>query len=287
VTAVKKGLLVALAFVLATPAMSAGQDVNVQNPPPQAAPDKDAPARDTGKRPKDVQLMEVVLTRAVRIGAEEVSNRMRAGNPSVSVFTGQARTRGFILEGYGVFFDVEIPALLESVVWSMRTLERDLVMATALDQLRRSLQDLPAGPARMQAEQAFKQVQQFGPAPQLPSAQLMGQQLPAVQNVPPPGSTVAANAAEPMAAFDPQQAYTDSVQNALIDTMLNHSLQINLQPDEWLTVAARGSEAPIRSGEIYDMVTIVIRVKGSDLALYHSDPSKRAEVRGRVQVRVF
>jgi hypothetical protein len=39
--------------------------------------------------------------------------------------------------------------------------------------------------------------------------------------------------------------------------------------------------------EIYDASTILIRVKGSDLATYAADRSKRAEVRGRVQVREF
>ena len=50
-------------------------------------------------------------------------------------------------------------------------------------------------------------------------------------------------------------------------------------PEEWLTVAARDSEGPLMPDEIYDASTILIRVKGSDLATYAADRSKRAEVR--------
>jgi hypothetical protein len=38
-----------------------------------------------------------------------------------------------------------------------------------------------------------------------------------------------------------------------------------------------------------DLITIVLRVKGSDLSIYHADPTKREEIRQRVKVeaRVF
>ena len=54
-----------------------------------------------------------------------------------------------------------------------------------------------------------------------------------------------------------------------------------------LTVAARGSEGTLNPDEIYESVTIVIRIKGADLAEYIADRGKRDEVRRRVQVRVF
>jgi hypothetical protein len=229
------------------------------------------------QRRERVQMMEGVLTRAVRSGAEQIANRMRIGNPNVTLFTGQARARGFILDGYGIFFDVEIPALMESVVWSMQTLERDLMMASALDSLRRSVQTMPDGPARLRAEQALKQMQQFSPAPSL--AQGQGT---------PTGATAVAAAAETVSApFDPQAAYTESVQHALVDAMVEYSYPMALQADEWLVVAARGSEGTLRPGEVYDPVTIVLRVKGADLADYYADRTKGDALRKRVEVRVF
>jgi hypothetical protein len=240
------------------------------------------------RRRDSVNMMEGVLSRAVRTGAEEIAGRMKSANPNVNFFTGQARARGFVLEGYGVFFDVEIPALIESVVWSVQTMERDLVMASALDTLRRALTSLPDSPARLQAEQAFKQMQQFAPAPSLARPQGMSSRGSAAAANETP-SPVSVNAPLPAVAepFDPQAAYTDAVQRQLIDAMLDWSHPIDIQPDEWLTVAARGSEGPLRPGEIYDPVTIIIRVKGSDLAAFHADRSKVEEVRKRVEVRVF
>ena len=235
----------------------------------QAAPlAQDAnPAR----RRNQIQMMEGVLTRAVRSGAEALARRMQSRDPSLMLFTGQARARGFVLEGYGIFFDVEIPALRPTVVWAARTLERDVTMASAIDSLRQALAAMPNGPTRLQAEQALKQVQQLGPPSSARS-----------QGLAPAQSVQAASIDD-----DPHASYTESVKNALIDAMLDYSLPMDLGPDEWLTVAARDSEGPLTPDEIYDASTIQLRVKGSDLATYAADRSRRAEVRGRVQVREF
>ena len=221
-----------------------------------------------------IQIMEGVLTRAVRSGAEELARRIQSRDPSLMLFTGQARARGFVLEGYGVFFDVEIPGLRPAVVWSMRTLERDATMANAIDSLRQALMAMPQGPARIQAEQALKNVQQLGPS-----------QTVRQQGGPERGAVAAATADN--AGEDPQTAYTEAVKNALIEAMLDYSLPMDLGAEEWLTVAARDADGPLTPDEIYDPSTILIRVKGSDLATYAADRTKRAEVRGRVQVREF
>lgn len=235
----------------------------------QAAPlaQEASPAR----RRNQIQMMEGVLMRAVRSGAEELARRMQSRDPSLMLFTGHARARGFVLEGYGIFFDVEIPALRPTVVWAARTLERDVTMASAIDSLRQALAAMPNGPTRLQAEQALKQVQQLGPP-----ASTRG---PAIA---PTGSVQAAPVDD-----DPHASYTEAVKNALIDAMLDYSLPMDVAPDEWLTVAARDSEGPLTPDEIYEASTIVLRVKGSDLATYAADRSRRAEVRGRVQVREF
>jgi hypothetical protein len=225
------------------------------------------------RRRNQIQIMEGVLTRAVRSGAEDLARRMQSRDPSLMLFTGQARARGFLLEQYGVFFDVEIPALRPTVVWSMQALQRDSTIANAIDSLRQALMSLPDSPRRLEAEQALKYVQQLGPAV---AAKPQGQ---ASQR-----PVTAANA-DPL--DDPHSSYTDAVKNALIDAMLDYSLAMDLRPDEWLTVAARDSEGPLTPDEIYDPTTIVISVKGSDLASYAADRSKRSEVKSRVVVREF
>jgi hypothetical protein len=247
-------------------------------PLPQAsAPEQSAPLQETAtaqRRRNQIQIMEGVLTRAVRSGAEDLARRMQSRDPSLMLFTGQARARGFVLEEYGVFFDVEIPALRPTVIWSMRTLERDSAMASAIDSLRQALMSLPDGARRLQAEQALKYVQQLGPgATGKPQANT--------------DRSVTAAAADPAAMDDPHTSYTEAVKNALIDAMLDYSVAMDLGADEWLTVAARDSEGPLTPDEIYDPSTILIRVKGSDLATYAADRSKRSDVRARVKVSEF
>ena len=77
------------------------------------------------------------------------------------------------------------------------------------------------------------------------------------------------------------------MKSALIDAMLDHSQAMDLGPDEWLTVAARQSEGPLAPNQLFDVATIVLRVKGSDLSIYMADKTKRAEVRQKVDVKVF
>jgi hypothetical protein len=244
---------------------------------------------DVQRRRDQIQLMEGVLSRAVRLGAEQVNRRMQLLDPTMTVITGQARARGFVLEGYGVFFDVEVPTMSASAVWSMITVQRDVQVANSLESLRRALEAMPAGPKVQEAEQALQRVaRQVGPIPQ-PQLQPQQAQVPAL-----PGAGVTQASAlvqapaepqEPM--DDPDRQYTDAVKSALIDAMLDHSLSMDLAPDEWLTVAARQSEGPLGSNQLFDVSTIVLRVKGSDLAVYAADRTKRAEVREKVDVRVF
>jgi hypothetical protein len=260
-----KGLFLVAAAILAVPSGSAAQD---------------RPA-DAQRRRDQIQLMEGVLARAVRLGAEQVNRRMQAVDATMTVITGQPRARGFILEGYGVFFDVEVPSLNASAVWSMITVQRDLQMRASLDALNRALASLPEGPKLQEAQQAFQRVaRQVGPV-QPPSRNPQSPET----GPPPPNTVVAASVPEPV--DDPDRQYTEAVKSALIDAMLDHSLPMDLRPDEWLTVAARQSEGPLAPNEIFEVMTIVLRVKGSDLATYAADRSKRSEVRQKVEVRVF
>jgi hypothetical protein len=259
---VKRGLLAVVAATLAVPAVATAQL---------------RPA-DVQRRHDQIQLMEGVLARAVRLGAEQVNSRMQSIDPTMTVITGQARARGFVLEGYGVFFDVEVPPMSASAVWSMMTVQRDLRVASSLESMRRALSSLPDGPKLQEAQQALQQVARtVGP--------VQMRDEPAQLAVPAANTVVAANALEP--ADDPDRQYTDAVKSALIDAMLDHSLSMDLGPDEWLTVAARESEGPLAPNQLYDASTIVLRVKGSDLSIYLGDRTKRAEVRQKVEVRVF
>ncbi len=262
---VKKGILLAVTLMLAAHAVPQGQG-------------RTADAR---QRRNQIRLMEGVLVQAVRLGAEEVGTELGRFEPTgVTALAGTPRARGFVLDGYGVFFDVEIPALNQSVVWSVMVLQRDRQMGNALDSLGAAVASIPDGPTRQQAQQALQQVsRRVGPVSPA-SAPAAGQ--------PPPGQVTSATAST-VATPDPMALYTEAVKGTLIEAMLDHSLQMKLAPEEWLTVAARDSEAPLSPTSLSDAPTIVLRVKGSDLAVYHSDPARREEIRAKVKVdaRVF
>jgi hypothetical protein len=266
---VRKVLLIAVALTLGAPAAARAQ-----------TPSPELEARRTA-----IRMMEAVLSRAVLTGAERLAAQLASGNPTISFFTGQARARGFILEGYGVFFHVEIPEMQSSLVYSVTTLERDQAVATVLDSLRQAAEGVPQG-QRLQFEQAFQRLQLLvGPMPQAgPTAAAA-----------PPGLIRSADASVPAAADptpahimrDPTAAYREAIKTALVDAMLEHSRGMDLQPDEWLSVAAHRGESPLSPNEIVTSSTLVLRIKGRDLGLYDADRSRREEIRARVEVREF
>jgi hypothetical protein len=100
------------------------------------------------------------------------------------------------------------------------------------------------------------------------------------QNVPEAAGVPAAD------TRDPNELYTEAVKNALIDAMVRYGSQLRMGPDEWLTVAAQDAEGPL-PGQIYDASTIVLRIKGSDLAAYQSNKLTKEEVMKKVEVREF
>ena len=86
---------------------------------------------------------------------------------------------------------------------------------------------------------------------------------------------------------NPDMAYEAHVREALIGAMLEWGALLPLGPDEWLTVAARDNQDVIMPGSAPDVVTIILRVKGSDLAERIAGRVPYEELRRRVEVREF
>ena len=200
---------------------------------------------DEVRRYDQIRVMEGTLTGSVGLAANQVAREVQSKIPGVNMFTGEARAKGFTLDGYGAFFYVEIPALDLNLVLSLETLERNAqhrAESQSVAQRANQLADVPSA-----ADEALRSV----------------------------------------AADDPGQKYRDAVKRCLIDAMLDHSKSMDLGPDEWLTVAARGSESGLIPGEIYQLKTLVLKVKGSDLADFLAGRLNRDEARQKVQVRQF
>src|SRR4029453_9241990 len=68
-----------------------------------------------------ISLMESVLESAVANGADILMRAVRAVMPpDALMLTGAPSARGFLLPGYGLFFDVEVPAFRRTIAWTVR-----------------------------------------------------------------------------------------------------------------------------------------------------------------------
>ena len=258
----------------------------LQVPPAPAA----APAQDGAARRAQVRMMESVLAQAVRAGAETLGRQMQVAEPGSLIVTGTARARGFVLDGYGVFFDVDVPMMKQSVIWSRQMLMREQLRA----QYRAMYAQMPDGPERERVRQALAELDRPGaslystmPLVQ-PPPPTGGASAQAVNETTTPSGTASASAAVPPPAIDPRdpnELYTEAVKAALIDAMLDYNF--NIGADEWLTVAARDAEGPSTPGELYDVSTLVFRAKGSDLIAFRAGRMTRDEARKKVVVREF
>ena len=269
------------------------------------------PARpDASKQDEQVQIrynifvMEGVLERAVAHGADQLRLQVRRVMPDMLLLGGEAQARGFRLDGYGVFFDVSVPGVRQSVAWSLRTMMQDTGMAgAALQQLKAAVERMtPDAREKATLMQAIKRLEmqvgpplQGGPGPAVAAPAMVsaerGEERGTVSalNAAPAQPEPTLTSEDAALIADPNAAYEREVISALKDAMLDHSGPIRLGPDEWLTVAAHDNEHRTRlaAGDRYDLLTIVLRVKGSDLAAFRADRITREEARKRVLVSEF
>jgi hypothetical protein len=236
------------------------------------------------KRRYEIKVMEGVLVGAVRHGAEQVSRQLQ---PQLVLMTGFARARGFVLDGYGVFFDVEIPGMRETPVWTMRVLEQDMIAARrTLERLLQQVQTIGDQQTKASLDQGLRQLQ----AQVTRTSQYQGsrnESRTVAGAALPEGAEVTAQQAAPPPVQDPGMLYTESVKSAIVAAMLDHGAPLAIQPEEWLTVAARDGEGPLTPLENYDAVTFIFRIRGSDLAAFRADRITREEAQKRVEVRQF
>ena len=258
-------------------------------------------------------IMEGVLEHAVQVGVDNLRRRVRAVMPDDALLQGGApQVRGFRLDGYGVFFDVEVPALRQSLAWSIRTMnETGNALARDLAAMRAFVRAIPDPRVQAEFERTLRRVQQqVAPGAQVPTlasvtpggptvgAQSIGPQSVEAQAV--SAQTVGASIAsqpelaaappqpDPLLLNDPSDAYTEEVKAAVIDAMIENSGSLVLGENEWLTVAARDNAptAPFISGDPA-VVTLVLRVKGSDLLAFRAGQLTLEQVRSRVQIGEF
>jgi hypothetical protein len=199
--------------------------------------------------------------------------------PADMLLTENARARGFRLEGYGVFFDVQVPSLEGPLPWSYQTLDQNnLGIDTALKTLRRFIEASAANDVNLQ--QAMKRVElQVAPVGLAAVASTQGGQ---------DSGGGAPAGVDASILKNPNHAYRSTISAALIDAMLEHSRGLSIAPNEWLTVAARGSDdRPRLAPADPEGQTVQISVRGADLTAFLGGQISREEALKRVEVRVF
>lgn len=272
----------------------------------QEAPPAPRPA-DRSELRHQIYVMEGALSRAVEFGASRLNRELRTVAPEMFLLAGDAQARGVYLEGYGIFFDVAVPMLRQSMMWSLRMMLQQDTTSTknAIAELRRYVQtatdpaerrSLESAIARLEAQASpFGVVGRPAPGPSTGPGVLasgVGDPMaPAViqPDAKVPGTPTPSPADLPW-LMDTNRVYTEAVQQALIDAMIDFSAPMNIGADEWLTVAARDNErrdtlAPQDPYE--EVVTVLLRIRGSDLMEYRTRRIDKAEARKRVRVGEF
>ena len=206
------------------------------------------PSPEQRTRQDKISIMEGTLERSVGVAARQVAKGVRSVDSSASLMFGDPRAKGFPLDGHGVFFYVEVPTL-------------DLSVMLNVEQI-----------LQQRAEQQ----------------QPRGDPQPVNNEVRRESKAEAPSAAESLANIAAEgQKYRATVRLALIDAMLDSSKNLELGPEEWLTIAARNSEYALSRNEIMNLTTTILRVKGSDLADFLAGRLTKDEARQKVEVREF
>jgi len=242
----------------------------------------------TAPRPADARqthyqigVMERVLEGAVEHGAANLRERLQAvfpDAPAQLLILDNPRVRGFRLDGYGVFFDVEVPSLNGTLTWTLRTLDQ-------------------ASPA---AASGSAPVPASTVAPILPNPRRAAGAAPAAPDRPVTATAVGPRAGQNNAAIaavpeaddrildNPNEAYRAEVVQALVDAMIDYSGPLAVGDDGWLTVAARGIQDRPRLGSPdNDVQTVMLRVRGADLAAFRARQMSRDDIIKRIERRVF
>ena len=241
-----------------------------------------------------IYVMEGALARAVDYGAKQLNREILQVMPGVFMLEGEARARGVHLDGYGVFFDVRVPMMRQSMVWSLRMMldQDDAQTQASISEIRRSLQGVTDPATRASLERLLKQLENrsSGAVPRNAGNPPASPDIVTPNMITTPPAPRPASARDSVWAKDPNRAYTEAVTRALVDAMIDYSAPMQIGSDQWLTVAARddeGGDSLAPPDPLEEVVTMIYRIRGGDLQEYRQGKIDRDEVRRRVQLSQF
>jgi hypothetical protein len=278
---VQKTLLLAAAAVAFAGPLGAQTSADGQTAAPRTPTPAPQTADERAQARFQISQLERLLEGAVEHGATLFRQRFQAAIPSQVLITENARVRGFRLEGYGVFFDVEVPGIEgTALALTLRTLDQnDLGLDRALKEIKAAV----ASKGDVNLDQAFRRIElQVAVAPTTPVVSGARNAVGATASVDSNPSRL-----DPILS-DPLETFRSEVVNQLKDAMLQYSAPLALPDDEWLTIAARRTyDRPMIAPADSDARTVIIRIRGGDLAAFRANRLSKDEALQKMDVHEF
>ena len=209
-----------------------------------------------------LRVMERVFEEAVEHSARNFASSMEEATPGAARFMGNTGAHGFRLNGYGLFFDVQIPVLRRSLSWVFRHLNRGpSELGPALQSLRQHMRSFDNVDVRDSLEEALRSIESL------------------VGHPPPP---------PPPPDVDPGEMYAMEIRDALANAMLDYTDSLPLAANEWLTVATTSSGN--RADSLTDesrALGLMLRVRGNVLIALRQGEMARSEALSRIEYSEF
>ena len=244
---------------------------------------------ETVRARQKISMIEGSFERAVQNGADNFSRQIQSVAPNadgMAMLMGAPQVRGFRIEPFGVFFDVQMPSLQLSMAWPLRyTQSSDAATNARLVELRSTVEQVTDPALRLQLVQQIRQLEMQVDAPgrRRAGGPATVASVQAATTATPPASPV-----DPGILDDPAEAWRREVRATLTDAMIENTGGVSIGPEEYIIVAARGVLSPDRLvADPGDTRTIELRLKGSDLLAYRAQTITLEEARKRVEVREY
>ena len=245
--------IVLWALMLASPALAQSPSVS----------DAESGPAEQGERLQQVRLMERALEDAVTRGVRIVEQQLPPV-PGVLYFAGPVRVRGFELEDYGVFFDVEHPVVRRSIIWSMHTLQLNGGMPAIFQDLRRRLQTMPEGPGQLAFEQILSEME--ADLQRTAPLTLGG---PGAARVSSPEDADTRRPDRPV-TIDPLEEYLTALRGELTGALISYGPALGVAESHWVSVGARDGRGQIDQRVGSPSQTLKLRIRGRDLAAFRA-----------------
>jgi hypothetical protein len=231
------------------------------------------PAREASRL--QMTVMEDAFQRAVETVHARALEALQlgAGMPAMFTLDGNTRARAFRIDGYGVFFDVDLPPIPRSVEWSFRVLDTGAVLVGDIEQLQEQIDRLNDPRVKSALQPIVKSMQ----AKVASGGTVSGRGGQGPDGVKP--ALVGNRAPE-----DPFAGYVRELKAKLAEIMLQYGPTIQLAAGDWLTVAAREMSPKLMPGNPTD-ATIMLRLRGSDLAELKAGRLSPDEAARKIEVK--